>query len=84
MIRTDKIGITLTTIEPNSIAPKPPHSHKERQFNFIIEGEAMLTSGGKETDVDAGNLVFFDSWEDHSFKVTGDKKFISVEIKTYE
>jgi len=83
MLKTDKIGITLTIVEPNSIAPKPVHSHKEKQFNFIIEGKATLICGGKETDVEVGDLIIFDSWEDHSFKANGNS-LKSVEIKLYE
>lgn len=74
MLKTDTIGITLTTVEPNSIAPKPIHSHKERQLNFIIEADATLICGGKKTSVETGDLLIFDGWEDHSFKVTGEKK----------
>jgi len=84
LLKTDKIGIAITTVEPNSIAPKPVHSHREKQFNFIVEGEAILICGGKETNVGVGDLVIFDDWEDHSFKTIGDKNLRSVEIKLYE
>ena len=83
LFKADKIGITLTTIEHDSFAPKPVHSHKEKQFNFIIEGEGIMICGGREIDVKVGELIIFDSWEDHSFKAMG-SRLKSVEIKLYE
>jgi mannose-6-phosphate isomerase-like protein (cupin superfamily) len=84
LLKNGRTSITLTTIDPGSLAPKPIHSHRERQLNFIIGGEATLICGGKEIDVKAGDLLIFDEWEDHSFRTREGKRLRSLEIKLSE
>ncbi|MHB0878082.1 MAG: cupin domain-containing protein [Anaerolineae bacterium] len=56
--------------------PFPPHEHDGREYWFILEGSGVVTLGGEETAVSAGDLVVLDPWLLHGLRSDTEVRWI--------
>ena len=56
---------------PSDSQPSEPHSHGSAEFIYVLEGRLAVDVGGKETVLDAGDALYFDSSVAHSYRREG-------------
>lgn len=63
----------LVTVAPQKDG-EPPHTniHKGQEFDFVLEGQILITIGGKEEILSAGDAVYYDSSYPHGMIAIGD------------
>ena len=73
----ERAMLILNTIEPG--IPTPPHSHPHEQMGYILEGRAVLFSGGRSVEIAAGTSFQIPPNEPHNFDATGDGPAVILE-----
>ena len=69
-----------------TIDPKPEdtllefNSHPGQEFNYVIEGTMLLSVGGHELTLNAGDSLYFDATQPHGMKALDEKpvKFLAI------
>jgi quercetin dioxygenase-like cupin family protein len=76
----DGADMTLTRIyiKPGSVFPD--HAHPNEQIGTCIQGEGVLTSGGRSLDVKPGVTWTIPAGEPHDFVAKGDTPVIIFEV----
>lgn len=64
-----QLTTTLVDLEPGG--RQQIHSHEPEQIYFLIEGRGVMTVGGEEAEVGAGECIFVPSGEPHGLRNTG-------------
>jgi quercetin dioxygenase-like cupin family protein len=59
-----------------------PHSHESDEFYYLLEGEAIMTVGGEERTVRAGDLIRTPPNTVHSIRTVGDGAFRAFAFAT--
>ena len=59
-----------------------PHSHDSDEFYYMLEGEAVITIGGEEGHIKAGDLVRTPPNTIHSIRTVGDGTFRALAFAT--
>ena len=70
-------------VEANASSGEKPlslNTHPGQEFNYVLEGRLLISIGGHEMELNAGDCVYYDSSEPHGMKALGGKsaRFISV------
>jgi transcriptional regulator with XRE-family HTH domain len=67
------------TVEPNE-NPVHLNTHAGQEFNFILEGDLLLSVGGNEIALHEGDSIYFDSSKLHGMKALNNKnvRFLAV------
>jgi quercetin dioxygenase-like cupin family protein/DNA-binding XRE family transcriptional regulator len=71
----------LVTVDPESEdAPVHINSHPGQEFNYVLEGSLKVIINGRETILNEGDSLFFDSSFNHGMKAMENKpaKFLAV------
>ena len=83
-IASDKgVGVNLAVIAPDSEVPDPPHKHEAKEIVYVAVGKATLHSNNADHEVNAGNILIFDPWEEHHLTV-GSSEVVLFEVKWKE
>ncbi len=56
--------------------PFVPHQHEGWEFWYILEGEAVVTVGGEEHAVGAGDLIVLAPWTEHGLRAEASARWI--------
>ena len=56
---------------PSDSQPSEPHSHGSAEFLYLLQGRLAVDVGGKETVLDTGDALYFDSSVAHSYRREG-------------
>jgi quercetin dioxygenase-like cupin family protein len=74
----ENFAMRLFEMDPGGYSPF--HSHSWEHEVFILEGEGVVVSGGKERKVGTGSVIFVSSNEKHQFRNNGEKtlKFLCL------
>lgn len=48
--------------------PFEPHKHDGEEFWFILGGEGIVSVGGQDTTVGAGDLIVLTAWKEHGLR----------------
>lgn len=56
---------------PAASAPAEPHQHAGAEFIYLLRGELLVTIGGEDVALAAGDAVQFDSGAPHSYRLPG-------------
>lgn len=56
---------------PTDSQPSKPHRHGSAEFIYLLSGRLWVDVGGKETMLDAGDAIYFDSSVPHSYRREG-------------
>lgn len=56
---------------PSDSRPSKPHKHGSAEFIYILGGRLAVDVDGKETVLDAGDAMYFDSSVPHSYRRDG-------------
>ena len=69
----------IVTVEPND-NPIHYNSHEGQEFNYVLEGQMMLSINGKELILNEGDSLYFNSKLPHGMKALNGKKvrFLAV------
>ena len=69
----------IVTVEPND-SPIHYNSHDGQEFNYVLEGEMMLSINGKELILKEGDSLYFNSKLPHGMKALNGQKvrFLAV------
>ena len=69
----------IVTVEPND-NPIHYNKHEGQEFNYVLEGEMMLSINGKELMLKEGDSLYFDSKLPHGMKALNGKRvrFLAV------
>jgi transcriptional regulator with XRE-family HTH domain len=62
----------LATFEPRPADKVAPHMHEGAEFVHVLEGVAGITYLDEETELNAGDSVYFDSSQPHGYRAVGD------------
>ncbi len=49
----------------------PPHQHTAEEFMYIMEGNGTWSLNGKESEANAGDLLYAQPWDMHGITNTG-------------
>lgn len=60
------LSITMVDIEPGRTTPE--HSHDTDQVVYVLEGELLMSSGGVQERVAAGDLICIPAGEVHQHR----------------
>jgi quercetin dioxygenase-like cupin family protein len=66
----DNFAMRMFDIQPGGRTPL--HSHPHEHEVFVLEGEGIFLSEGKEREIAAEYVVFVPGGAEHQFKNTGD------------
>ncbi|MDR0810687.1 MAG: XRE family transcriptional regulator [Paludibacter sp.] len=61
------------TVEPNE-NPVHLNTHAGQEFNFVLEGDLLLSVGGNEITLHEGDSIYFDSSKPHGMKALNNRK----------
>jgi quercetin dioxygenase-like cupin family protein len=53
--------------------PLSLNTHPGQEFNYVLEGRLLISIGGHEMEMEAGDCVYYDSSEPHGMKALGGK-----------
>ena len=67
-----RLQLRLFTIDVDGHTPLERHKHEHEVF--VLCGKALVRGGETEIVVEAGDVVFVSSWEEHQFKNIGEEK----------
>ncbi len=69
----------IVTVEPNDM-PIHYNSHDGQEFNYVLEGEMMLSINGKELILKEGDSLYFNSKLPHGMKALNGQRvrFLAV------
>ena len=67
---------------PSDSQPSEPHSHGSAEFIYVLEGRLAVDVGGKETLLDAGDALYFDSSIAHSYRREGGEACTALVVTT--
>ena len=68
-----KVLPLLVTVAPQTGEEKPhTNIHKGQEFDYVLEGKILITIGGKEEILEAGDSVYYDSSYPHGMIAIGD------------
>jgi transcriptional regulator with XRE-family HTH domain len=56
---------------PGQSTPAEPHKHDGAEFIYVIDGALAVSIGGEETELNAGDSMYFDSGREHSYRRAG-------------
>lgn len=56
---------------PADAPPSEPHRHGSAEFIYVLGGRLAVDVDGKETSLDAGDAIYFDSSVPHSYRREG-------------
>jgi len=65
------LQLRLFTIDVGGYTPLESHMHEHEVF--ILSGKALVRGGNQEVLVQAGNVIFIPSNEEHQFKNIGNE-----------
>ncbi|MBP5612221.1 MAG: helix-turn-helix transcriptional regulator [Bacteroidales bacterium] len=70
----------IVTVEPKEGKDIFLNSHPGQEFNMVLEGELMLSIGGKELYLHEGDSIYFDAAQPHGMLAMGGKpvKFFAI------
>ncbi|KAI7406103.1 hypothetical protein KC336_g13688 [Hortaea werneckii] len=68
---TYNITTGIATCEPGGSCLEP-HTHEPPEVYFITKGKALMTIGGKERNVSAGDTIFIPGNVEHGIRVPAD------------
>ncbi|MBX5138365.1 helix-turn-helix transcriptional regulator [Rhizobium lentis] len=57
---------------PIDSSPSEPHQHGSAEFIYVLSGRLVVIVDGKETALDAGDAMYFDSSVPHSYRREGE------------
>lgn len=71
----------IVTVEPKD--PQEPmhlNTHPGQEFNMVLEGELMLSIGGKELLLHEGDSIYFDAMQPHGMRAMNGQpvKFFAI------
>ncbi|MCL2067345.1 MAG: cupin domain-containing protein [Treponema sp.] len=71
--------IVEASVETES-KPISLNTHPGQEFNYVLEGRLLISIGGHEMELGAGDCVYYDSQEMHGMKAVGGKpaKFLAL------
>lgn len=75
----EPIMVTLKSGEDSSAATS---THEGEEFTYILEGEVVLTLGGKKIVMTKGDSIYYDSIVPHSYKSTTETATLMAVIYT--
>lgn len=58
---------------PIDSSPSEPHQHGSAEFIYVLSGRLVVIVDGKETALDAGDAMYFDSSVPHSYRREGER-----------
>lgn len=73
----EKMTLIRILIQPGAVFPD--HTHPNEQIGTCLEGEGVLTSGGKGLEVEPGVTWAIPGGELHKFEATGDSPVVIYE-----
>ena len=69
----NKVLPLLVTVDPRKGDEKPETNiHRGQEFDYCLEGTILITIGGKEEILEAGDSVYYDSSYPHGMIALGD------------
>ncbi len=69
----NKVLPLLVTVDPQKDGEKPhTNIHRGQEFDYVLEGKILITIGGKEEILEAGDSVYYDSSYPHGMIAIGD------------
>jgi quercetin dioxygenase-like cupin family protein len=72
----DNISVTLGRIPANEFISI--HTHKGFEMTYSLKGNVMFKYGGKEYEINEGDLIYFDASIEHSLIALEDHEFLSI------
>jgi len=67
---------------PSDSQPSEPHEHGSAEFLYVLQGRLAVDVGGKETLLDAGDALYFDSSIAHSYRREGGEACTALVVTT--
>jgi len=65
----------IVTVEPKADdVPLHYNSHSGQEFNYVLEGRMLISIDGKETELNEGDSIYFNSKLPHGMKALDGKK----------
>jgi len=76
--KADPFIVTVEAKEED--VPMHYNTHPGQEFNLVLEGEMLLSIGGKELTLHPGDSIYFNSELPHGMKAVGGKhvRFLAV------
>ena len=65
--RIEAATVTLIRVEWPEGTVTTPHNHANELVMSVVEGRLRAISGGQETIMEAGDVVIFPAWVEHSY-----------------
>ena len=65
--RIEAATVTMIRVEWPEGTVTTPHNHANELIMTVVEGRLRAIGGGKETIMEAGDVVIFPAWVDHSY-----------------
>ena len=74
----ENFAMRLFEMKPKGYSPR--HTHPWKHEVYILEGQGIIFSGGKEKEFKSGDVIFIPSNEEHQLKNAGAKtvKFLCL------
>ena len=73
--------ITLTTAEHKRGYVTETHINQGFEWAYFVEGSAVVTVGGKDYSVEAGDCIFYDARFPHSIRVKKKMQYVGLFLK---
>jgi quercetin dioxygenase-like cupin family protein len=60
--------------------PLALNTHPGQEFDYVLEGQLLISVGGRENTLGPGDCIYYDSNEPHGMKAVGGQKakFIAI------
>jgi len=54
--------------------PLSLNTHPGQEFDYVLEGQLLISVGGRESELGPGDCIYYDSTEPHGMKALGGKR----------
>ena len=75
IFKNRKMEPFLVTVEPNDVeSAVAKHAHEGHEINYVTRGKMMFYIDNNETELEEGDLLYFDATRPHAMKALDGKK----------
>lgn len=70
------IHLVVRNTSPDN--PFKPHKHGEKELWYVLEGKGLYFENGQETEVEGGDLMIIEPWDEHGLRTESHIKWMCL------
>ncbi|HSK08712.1 MAG TPA: cupin domain-containing protein [Vicinamibacterales bacterium] len=77
-----RLNAYFVEFHPVAASDAPPHQHEGAEVLYVIQGKVVITIGGEEYVLGAGDSIYFDPSPPHAYRAAGPRRATAIVVTT--